>query len=778
MGDLSPVRDQSPSSVTGDAPTPAAFILPTLQALLARSPGEDPFAPVFGALHAILEFEQALALEQRDEGFDCVAAESQGLVGLHVPDAAFLRAAAAGEISVTRSDRDLDLREAFGDAVLAPEQHALGLPLRTEDRRGVLVLVRAEGREPFGPPHLAAVRDFAPLGSTALAVVRAERTQLEVERISSRSEEMHRAQANAARDCEVLRTLIDALPVRLTLYGPDGQLILANAAADQSGPIPELVPIGSRRADLIDSGRQPNDAAAVGSDTSIVAEEQVVTAAGERTLLTWRNPLRVGNDKLLLCSSVDITERKQFERQLTRLAYLDDLTGLANRTFIQEHIEGIISQGERSARFAVAFIDIDNFKHVNDYYSHAIGDMLLASAARRMSSLIAEKDIIARISGDEFLLLVDPVASEEQLRVTIDRILDELKQPFYIEGFEVLTSASIGVSVYPDHGRSYEALRRHADNAMYRAKTGAKGRAIFFDVEMGRTLTARMELEQRLRLAIRDGRFCCAFQPKVDIRTQEVVGFETLIRWRDDKGIISPPGVFVELATELGLMDTITHFVLAEAAKAIDRLDSFYGSGTTISINVAAKQAGDLHFMRSLIDALKATGCPDRIIIELTEDTLVAGSQFQEAVLPSLRALGVKVSIDDFGTGYSSLSGLADITADEIKIDRSFITAIHERPRNQSVLRAIESLGRALGMTIVAEGIESFEELAYLQAATQIRYGQGFYFARPFLLEDFTHSKHRIFEERADATSRPQEQRRQAYWSRNRGFDHEDRGSS
>jgi c-di-GMP phosphodiesterase Gmr len=775
MDDFQPVR--GPSAVVS-APDATAHGRPTLEALLAMQRSEEAFATLFDALRQVLRFHRALILQQSGSGLNCIASDSQELVGLCFDAGAFLMAAVAGEPSITQSERDLDLRPIGGDAVMAPQQHALGLPVRARDHRGVLLLTRAEGQEPFTDADAAAFRHFAALGSAALVLANAERAQREVDETRRRLDDAHRTEQSAKRDCDVLRTLIDALPVSVTLYDPDGRLILANAAADQTRD--SELPVAQSPGDsFVDSDARGGShaAARVDSDTPVLAEEQVSGAGGPRTLLTWRNHLRVGDEALLLCSSVDITERKQFERQLTRLAYLDDLTGLANRTFIQEHIEGIINQTERSSRFAVAFIDIDNFKHINDYYSHAIGDMLLTSAARRMSNLIGETDIIGRISGDEFLLLVDPVESADQLRRIIDRILDELKQPFYIDGFEVLTSASIGVAVYPDHGNSYESLRRHADNAMYRAKTKSKGRAVFFDIEMGRTLTARMELEQRLRLAIRDGRFCCAFQPKVDIRTQEVVGFEALIRWRDDKGAISPPGVFVGLATELGLMDGITHFVLAEAAKAMEHLDGLYGSGTTISINVAAKQAGDLHFMRSLIDALKTTGCAKRIILELTEDTLVAGGQFQDAILPNLRALGVKVSIDDFGTGYSSLSGLADITADEIKIDRSFITAIHERPRSQSVLRAIESLGHALGMTIVAEGIESFEELAYLQAATRIRYGQGFYFARPFMLEDFSHSKPRVLEEREDATTRRQEHGRQASWSRNKNF-HEERGSS
>jgi len=248
-------------------------------------------------------------------------------------------------------------------------------------------------------------------------------------------------------------------------------------------------------------------------------------------------------------------------------------------------------------------------------------------------------------------------------------------------------------------------------------------------------VTARMQLEQRLRLAIRDRRLSCAFQPKVDIRSQEIVGFETLIRWRDDDGEMQPPATFIGLANELGLIDPISHFVLEEAIKSLDLLDEQFGPGKTIAVNVAAKQIGDMAFMRAFIDMLKAGGCAERFIVEVTEDAFIATNNFQSQVLPMLREIGVRVSIDDFGTGYSSLSVLADITADEIKIDRSFITDIHRRPRSQSILKAIESVSSALGISVVAEGVESFEELAYLLGATRIRYAQGFHFAKPFFLE-------------------------------------------
>jgi c-di-GMP phosphodiesterase Gmr len=427
--------------------------------------------------------------------------------------------------------------------------------------------------------------------------------------------------------------------------------------------------------------------------------------------------------------------------ELRQRAYFDELTGLAKGTLIQEHVERVLARKGNDGRFAMAFIDLDNFKHINDYYSHAVGDALLVEVAARIAGRIRESDMLARISGDEFVLLVDPIASVHQLQATVDQLLDALKQPFYIEGFEVFTSASIGVSIYPEHGHGYEALRRNADSAMYKAKSGGKGSVTLFDRNMGQAVTARMELEQRLRLAIRDRQFRCAFQPKVDLRTQEVVGFEALIRWCDERGTIQAPSDVVGLAIELGLINPITQFMVTEAVNALEQLDEEFGSGTTMSVNVAAKQATDLKFMRSLAEALAETQLAHRIMIELTEDAFLAKGQFQVHVLPMLREIGVRVSIDDFGTGYSSLSALADITADEIKVDRSFITAIHQRPRSQSVLKMIESLSHALGMTVIAEGVETFEEVAYLQAATRIRYAQGFYFAKPFFLDDFAKTR-------------------------------------
>jgi len=528
------------------------------------------------------------------------------------------------------------------------------------------------------------------------------------------------------RRLDLLHAVLDLLPVGVRVDGEDGRVILANAVAARLPPCaPGVAPVTVVETACVDS---------------------------TRTYLVASRSAQVAGETLRLSGAVDITDRARVESELLRLAYHDELTGLPNRSLIRERVEAILARA--GGRFALAFIDIDNFKHINDFYSHAIGDALLVKFVQRIASHLRPSDILARMSGDEFVLVLDPFETREQIVGMVETIVEHLKQSFFIDGFEIFTSASIGVSFYPDHGRDYEALRRNADTAMYRAKGGVKGGASFFDLDMGQAITARMDREQRLRLAIRDRQFYCAFQPKVDIRTNEVIGLEALVRWRDGNGDIQGPSEFVTLAVELGLIDQITHMVLEETVAALGLIDDAFGPHATVSINVAAKQASNLGFMRSFAQALEETGRAERFIVEVTEDAFLAKNQFQTEVLPLLRRLGVRVSIDDFGTGYSSLSALADITADEIKIDRSFITDIHKRPRSQNVLKAIESLSAALGMTVVAEGIETFEELAYLQAATRIRYAQGFYFSKPILIGHTGYGDDVALESRAIAAAR------------------------
>ena len=573
------------------------------------------------------------------------------------------------------------------------------------------------------------------------------------------------ATATQARDdsepdseLNILRDVLKFLPSGVTVQDESGEFVLMNDAAGALLAAAAKSPSASQLDDRRDTCLE-----LLHAGCPAVLEEIIAGGLNKQVFLTSHRPIQVAGRRFLISSSTDISEQKAFEDHLFRAAYYDELTGLPTRRVIEHRVESLLNQDDGQGRFALAFLDVDNFKHINDYYGHAAGDALLVEMAKRLGLDLRESDILSRISGDEFVLLLNPIQSVAEVKEFIDFILQRLKAPFFIDQSEIFASTSIGVSLYPEHGTTYDVLRQNADIAMYRVKNTSKGEAAFFDASMEREALARMKIEQSLRLAILEKRFCCAFQPKVDIRTQEIIGVEALVRLRDDEGVIQAPSTFINLATELGLIDELTHLVLAEIVKSIDLINETFGPDTTISMNVAAKQAGNPEFMQPFAEAIEATGFPARFMIEVTEDAFVTKTHFQDDILPIFRKLGVKISIDDFGIGYSSLSALADITADEIKIDRSFITDIHKRPRSQGILRAIESLSEALGMTVIAEGLESFEELAYLQAATKIRYAQGYYFSRPTFLEDLKLATPRASEARASMASRPAQENRPTY---------------
>lgn len=712
--------------------------LDALAALLNVGDNNDSFQILFQALKVVFACDRALILEDADDAFHCIAAEPAMLAGRRWPGQSlreFLHVQAASAGGVRNAQDQTDFLSNFASL----QESALCLPISVSNRPALLVLLRPSKGLGFSEYHITVAKQYATVAMATLVARKAHQLEAENRNLKAIVEQTPGDRKNPQQSSNLLKEIIDELPISLTVQDNRGRFVLANAMAAAHLAIPAETLIGASPGDFLSeqdaANRQQWEQSIFQRGEMVAVENNLSGEKGERTWVTLHKPVRILDQTLMISSSIDITAHKQVERELLEHAHSDKLTGLPDRVLIQERVEAIIRNYGDNHSFALAFIDLDNFKHINDYYNHAVGDALLVKIGQRVTSQLRPGDVLARISGDEFLLLLDPFEGEHQLRSQIDGILKALKQPFHIDAFEVFGSCSVGISIYPDHGRDYDSLRRNADSAMYRAKREAKGGAIFFDFNMAEALAARMQDEQRLRLAIRDRKFCCAFQPKVDVHTQQVIGFETLVRWRDDDGEIHPPSEFIGLAIELGLIDPITNFMLEEAVNSMDRLDAAFGSETSLSINVATKQANDLQFMKSFAQALSDSNRADRIIIELTEDAFISKGSFQTQSLPILREIGVRISIDDFGTGYSSLSTLADITADEIKIDRSFISGIHQRPRNQSVLRAIESLGRALGMTIVAEGVETYEELAYLHAATRIRYVQGFYFAKPFYLE-------------------------------------------
>lgn len=425
---------------------------------------------------------------------------------------------------------------------------------------------------------------------------------------------------------------------------------------------------------------------------------------------------------------------KASQEALTHRANHDQLTGLPNRLHVQELVGLLVAEKGASQKFALAFLDIDDFKRVNDFHGHAAGDALLVGIADRLRAELRQSDIIGRISGDEFVIVFDAFDQTEELVVAVDRISRRLHAPFRIGGHDITISGSIGVALWPEHGHDYETLRGYADTAMYRAKATHKGGVTFFHPSMGREMSERMSLEQQLREALAQRQFQCALQQKVDLRTRRVVGFEALVRWVDTHGTIHPPARFLKLASELDMLDDITAIVLDNLCEALPWLDRGFGADVSYSINVSPVQATRSSFVRQLVRRIADTGRAENFLLELTEETFLATDVFQLQCLPLIRAAGIGLSIDDFGTGYSSLAILADITADELKVDRSLVASIGQRPRNQGILRAIESLGTNLGMTVVAEGIETAEEKDYLLGSTGLAIGQGYLFHRPQLI--------------------------------------------
>lgn len=460
-----------------------------------------------------------------------------------------------------------------------------------------------------------------------------------------------------------------------------------------------------------------------------------------------RNDVHLGQKFALLASqAIAIRNHNQREKENTRLqeltqeleyrAFFDELTGKANRALIQQNVEDALKNRPNDKPFGMAFFDLNKFKRINDYYGHEIGDKLLTEFSDRISSSVGQSDTVGRLSGDEFILLVDDLNDREEFCNMIENVTNILAETYYIGGHKIETSASIGVSFFPDHGRDYETLRRNADNAMYRAKLASKTCPVYFNNQMAEAQSVKMELETRLRRAIREEQFLCMFQPKVDLKTGRICSFEALVRWQDEHGEIYAPGSFIDLATELGLLDEISKFVLDAAIKTFRKLDPVFGDETSIAINIAGVQANDIDFMKSLIARIVASGCSRRIILEITEDAMVTTAHFKKLVKPLLNASKIRVSIDDFGTGYSSIAAMTQLEVDELKIDRSFISEIHSTALNQKILYAIEHMALAMKLPLVAEGVETGEELKYLIENTNVDIGQGYYFSRPCIAQN------------------------------------------
>ncbi|ATD62620.1 sensor domain-containing diguanylate cyclase [Janthinobacterium svalbardensis] len=434
-----------------------------------------------------------------------------------------------------------------------------------------------------------------------------------------------------------------------------------------------------------------------------------------------------------IASSLDISERKASERQIEHMAHHDALTGLANRHVSKLRLAAAIAQARRSGeKVAVLFVDLDRFKHVNDALGHHVGDALLQSVSKRLLQLVREGDTVSRLGGDEFVVILNGIGDAEAIGALLDtRLIPAMRQPHLVEGSELYVSCSVGVAIYPDHGDDMDTLMRHADAAMYQAKSGGRDNARMFTPQMQEQQLQQLHLESDLRHAIERQELVLYYQPRVDAQSSRLNGVESLIRWQHPQHGLIAPDSFIPAAEESGLIVCIGAWVIREACRQQLAWRKAGAGEIAVSINLSAIQLKSGTLVATLRDVLREFPVtPGQIEFELTESILMDNVDDTIATLHAIKALGFALSIDDFGTGYSSLNYLCRFPLDKLKIDMSFVQDIHGSPQNLAVTKTIIGLGHTLGLTVTAEGVESAADADVLRHAGCDEL-QGFYFARP-----------------------------------------------
>ncbi len=440
-----------------------------------------------------------------------------------------------------------------------------------------------------------------------------------------------------------------------------------------------------------------------------------------------------------ILASLDISERKANEQRISHLAQHDILTDLPNRALCTERLHMALQMAERvQRRVAVLFIDLDRFKNINDSLGHHIGDGLLRSVSHRLREAVRSGDTVSRLAGDEFVAILSSVKDIEEINHFVDRrLIPLIRKPHNIEGADLHITCSIGIAVYPEDGREIDTLMRNADAAMYQAKTQGRNKAEFFTIEMDRCARERLMIETDLRVALETEQLRIYFQPRVDCRSGKLLGAEALVRWQHpEQGLISP-GRFIPVAEESGLILPLGNWMLNAACNQQKLWRESGYEDIVISVNISAAQLHDPKLLETLRSALERHQVnPELIELELTESLLMEQVTATIELLHAIKALGVSLSLDDFGTGYSSLNYLHRFPIDKLKIDQSFVSDMLEDDNDLAITKAIIGLGHALGLRVVAEGVENIEEMNVLTAAGCDEF-QGYLFGKPMPAEAF-----------------------------------------
>jgi diguanylate cyclase (GGDEF)-like protein/PAS domain S-box-containing protein len=459
---------------------------------------------------------------------------------------------------------------------------------------------------------------------------------------------------------------------------------------------------------------------------------------GRVWLRTSKLPLwdREGNVTGVIGTYEDITGRKVAEDRVQYLAYYDALTGLPNRTLLQDRLaKALAGARRRKDKVAILFFDLDRFKDINDLLGHSIGDLLLQEVAERLKTWAREQDTVARLGGDEFLIMLTQVKDVADAAVAAGRLMDAMTAEFVVQGHSLSIGCSVGISIFPEHGADGETLIKNADAAMYSAKGSGHNGFRFFTEDMNASVMERLTLENGLRLALNKKELFLVYQPQMDIASGSITGLEALLRWQHPELGLVPPDKFIRIAENSGLILPIGEWVLRTACSQVRKWQDEGLPAVTIAVNVSAIQFRQEGFCGLIRRVLDETGlAPQYLELELTESLLLANADVMLSAVKELNAMGLTLAIDDFGTGYSSLSYLKRFPVSRLKIDRSFIRDVAVNPDDAAITTAIISMAKSLNLKVIAEGVEDEAQMSFLRAH-QCDEIQGYYFSKPLAVD-------------------------------------------
>ncbi len=531
-------------------------------------------------------------------------------------------------------------------------------------------------------------------------------------------------------------TAINNMSQGLCFFDANRRLIVCNDRYVEMYDLPrDRVGPGTPLNDIVDMRLEAGSFPAMSRDEYLQWRHKVtVSAVPTDSILQLRNGRtfkirhRPMPDQGWVATHEDITEQRLAEVKIEYMAHHDALTDLANRVLLNERLDqALVRRVDGEDMVAVHHLDLDQFKAVNDTFGHPAGDKLLKIVAERLRGLIRPTDTIARMGGDEFVILQAPITELAQATSLAQSIVELISEPFDLDGHQAVIGASVGIAISPGDGSTSDSLLRNADLALYRAKGDGRGTFRFFEPAMDLQMQTRRIMEQDMRRALPAGEFELYYQPVINLATNDISGFEALIRWNHpEKGLISP-ATFIPLAEEIGFIVPLGEWVIRQAcATAALWPDDFH-----VAINVSAAQFHGPRLLQVIVAALASSGLnPTRLEVEITETVLMQEKEAALAVLHQLRGLGIRIAMDDFGTGYSSLSYLQCFPFDKIKIDRSFVKDIAENANSLNIVRAVAALAKGMGMTATAEGVETHDQLERVtsEGCTEM---QGFLFSRP-----------------------------------------------